>query len=233
MDCAQYKDWLKDAALEGLAPRQEAELRAHLAACSNCRAEVEQLRLFLSAVDQAVTRSAEAEPAPGFAARVRQRIAEKPAAGGWFPAWAPVTAVAALAVVLLMVWLLPQEPPAPNPTVAPPVAPPMARDNPDKGREAPPPVVAKFESNSAGKRTPQIVAARASLVVLIPRDEQEGLRQFIRASQEFRGEASTLSQRAPNGVKPVESEAMVIPSIALERVEVRPIPPVGTDSQTQ
>lgn len=230
MDCTHYKNRLKEAALEPASLAQEADLRAHVEACPGCRAEFERLQLFLSAMGQAVTQSSEGELAPGFAARVRQRAAEQPASTWrWFPGWAPVSAVAALAVILLAIWTrLPQEPPE-----APPVIPPVIATAPKQPPvEAGPPSPTTVTVAQAARRP--VEGGPRTLVVLIPRDEQEGLRQFIRATQGSRAVAAGSPEaRAEKLALPVQSAELAITPLALERVEVRPIWPVVTDSQTQ
>ncbi len=67
MDCKRYKRWLGDAALEALDHSREVELRAHLAICSECSADLERERRLLAAIDRVIDEGQKAGPSPQFA----------------------------------------------------------------------------------------------------------------------------------------------------------------------
>ena len=79
MDCKRYKSWLSDAVAGALGPAREAELRAHVEACSDCRALLERERALFEAIDRGVQAHLAAAPSPEFAARARMRLAEEAA----------------------------------------------------------------------------------------------------------------------------------------------------------
>ncbi len=96
MSCPELLDALSEAALGGEA---NLRLRAHLAACSQCRSELDRLRALTGAIDRSVAAMVTADPSPGFAARIRARVAEESASRiAWWRGGAPAVAggVAAL-----------------------------------------------------------------------------------------------------------------------------------------
>jgi hypothetical protein len=107
MDCGRYKNWLGDAALGGLDALRQAELRAHLATCSECGADFERERLLLQAIDRGIEADLKTELSPEFWARLRMRLAGETARSqpgfGW---WIPATAGALAVLVLGVIWLL-------------------------------------------------------------------------------------------------------------------------------
>ena len=127
MDCKRYKSWLSDAVAGALGPAREAELRAHVEACSDCRALLERERALFEAIDRGVQAHLAAAPSPEFAARARMRLAEEAArpskyglnAGSRLGTWlaprfwprfglatsVPAAAAALLAFAVLTVWL--------------------------------------------------------------------------------------------------------------------------------
>jgi len=132
MDCKRYKTrryktWLSDAAAGALDAAREAELRAHVERCSDCRAALERERTLFEAIDGGIRAHLAAAPSPEFAARLRMRLAEEAARpsrygldassrlGTWlaprfWPRFAlatsvPAAAAALLAFAVLTVWL--------------------------------------------------------------------------------------------------------------------------------
>jgi hypothetical protein len=122
MSCQGYKDAIADAAfaLPGEEARLAPEVATHLSECAACRDELEAQRALAAAIDRGVAASVSGAPSPGFAARVRARVAEETASPQrWFWRWAPV-AMGALAVVALMVWVSGTPPVQPPVGLAPP-----------------------------------------------------------------------------------------------------------------
>jgi len=109
MACEKYSGWMTAASLGALPAADEAELRAHTAACARCRAEWEAIESLVAAMDRSVQSMVAGEPSPQFAARLRARLAEEPAPSAWPMLTWPRIAVAALAAaaaVLLAVLVM-------------------------------------------------------------------------------------------------------------------------------
>ena len=99
MRCDEARDLAPEAALEVLDAELRAELLAHVAGCSACRRELADLSAGADALLLAV---GPAEPAPGFEARVLDRVGVRPAAG-WRRRQVVVPALAAAVVALVLV----------------------------------------------------------------------------------------------------------------------------------
>jgi hypothetical protein len=132
MSCAEHLSELAEAAL---GVELSARAQAHLAACAACRGELDRLRSLAVAMDDGIAAIANADPAPGFAARVRVRLAEQPSpAVVWGRAWIPAL-VGGLAVLALVAWLAMNRPQPPRVADHPPAA--LAPENtPGSGVES-------------------------------------------------------------------------------------------------
>jgi hypothetical protein len=109
MNCRPYRKWIEEAALGTLGAARLAQLKAHLAACVECRQAFETEKGLLAAIDQGMAARVTGSPSAQFAAGVRMRLAQQQAAqrrSWWRTAWSPAFALAALAVVLLTFWLV-------------------------------------------------------------------------------------------------------------------------------
>jgi len=113
MECRRYQRWLADKALGALDARRDAELAAHLAACSGCRAALDREQLLFAAIDRGVTKCVAASPSAEMAVRIRQRVATVAVAelrtavtAWWFGSrhWVLVAAAAALMLALGPLW---------------------------------------------------------------------------------------------------------------------------------
>lgn len=109
MNCEQHSHAIAEAAfaLPGEEMRVMPELTAHLAECAACREELELQRALAAAIDRGVAAKVSGAPLPGFAARVRARLAEgsQQHAATWrvrIPAFA--WGLAALALLTWLVW---------------------------------------------------------------------------------------------------------------------------------
>jgi hypothetical protein len=111
MNCEPYGEWIREAALGALEVPHEAQLKAHLAECQECRESFAAEQRLLAAIEQGLAATPSGKPSPEFAARVRMRLA----AGGqsmrpegrWRPGfWIPASVVglAALAALILAIW---------------------------------------------------------------------------------------------------------------------------------
>jgi Putative zinc-finger len=74
--CADIRDTLPELALGIAAGDERARMLEHLAGCGNCRRELEELS---AVADELIAVGPEHEPAPGFEARVLDRIATEDA----------------------------------------------------------------------------------------------------------------------------------------------------------
>lgn len=132
MSCEQYKTELTDAALGVLRPRDESAIRRHLARCEECRAELDERKRLIQAMDREIETMVAGLPSPAFQARVRQRVEEADLASGWWrPRWALVAGGAMAVLALVTVWFVRRGPIAPgnvglvavNPGLNSPIAP--------------------------------------------------------------------------------------------------------------
>ncbi len=117
MSCEQYKKELTDAALGVLPPENERAIRRHLASCQRCRAEFEERRRLVQAMDREIEAMVAGQPSPAFRARVRLRVEEVRLARTlrWWlaPRWVAV-ASGALVVLMLLAWFVRREPITPG-----------------------------------------------------------------------------------------------------------------------
>lgn len=119
MACQRHKARLTDAALEALDPAEATELKTHLEACAECRAEFERERLLLATIDRQLSTALEVSPSPEFVARVRTRLAAESARPMTaLHRWAFAAAGALAACALLVGWFPRQPSPRHGPTTA-------------------------------------------------------------------------------------------------------------------
>jgi hypothetical protein len=77
MLCKEYQPWINDAAAGAIPAERDAELRAHMADCPNCRKAFESARRLQAAIDAGLIRIVSSEPSPQVLAAVRQKIAAR------------------------------------------------------------------------------------------------------------------------------------------------------------
>jgi len=110
MECKRYQGWLADKALGALDAGRDAELAAHLAACSGCRAALEREQFLFAAIHRGVAKSVAASPSPEMTVRIRQRVAAEGATEHLWPfgsrRWIPIAVGAALLFALGSLWLI-------------------------------------------------------------------------------------------------------------------------------
>lgn len=123
---------------------ERTQLEEHLAACTVCRAQLEDLRAVLGVLGEWKA----VEPSPGFDAVLRTRLShERVPRLGWLglrPAYLVALALAVLAVVSIALWqsappetpppprvaqTAPPRPVAPPPAITPPPSPPTSEDD--------------------------------------------------------------------------------------------------------
>jgi anti-sigma factor RsiW len=231
MGCERYQKQLMDAALGGLEPGRETEVRAHVAECGACREEFERQQRLVLAMDRAIDAVAAVEPSPEFTARVRTKIAEQPApTPSWFGGWVPVAA-GALAVLALVVWLIPRRatPQAPTPSPIAKVAP-RGEEPPAVARVTPP--VSKPPRVRHAVPTPVVAAARRELPeVLVPQDQQLGVRWLYNAlgrQPERVGRIlSEVAAQTEAATTPIE-----IQELKIAPLEIRPLQPEEKNGRT-
>ncbi len=106
MPCKHYKNALIEAAASGAQP--QGDLRAHLAACSACRATFEQEQSLFASIDAGLHVAANAEmPAsllPTIRARLAQGTERRTGRTPWLPlrVLIPAIAVTCLAIVIVL-----------------------------------------------------------------------------------------------------------------------------------
>ncbi|HMD97177.1 MAG TPA: zf-HC2 domain-containing protein [Terriglobia bacterium] len=141
MECKRYEPWSADKVLGALDARRDAELTAHLAGCSRCRAALDREQLLFAAIHRGVAKSVEPSPSPEMAARIRERVTtevaaerderrSQTAAAAWLYGsrrWVPVAVAAALVLALGSLWMMHrrggEHPEATRPAVARSAAP--------------------------------------------------------------------------------------------------------------
>jgi hypothetical protein len=107
MPCERYRGALADRAAGGPAP---PDVEGHLAACGECRAELETLRRALGLADATLNALLADEPGPGLRDRIRRAVAEGDDRShgrltGWRLAWtAALGGAVVVAAVLLAAW---------------------------------------------------------------------------------------------------------------------------------
>lgn len=229
MGCERYQKQLMDAALGGLEPGHEAELRAHVAGCDACAAEFERQQRLVLAMERAIDASAAVEPSPEFTARVRMKIAEQPAPASWPGGWMPAAA-GALAVLALVVWLVPRRevtPPQPTNTTAKVV--PRITEPPVVNVTAP---IIKAPKTVRVPSAPVVAAARPELPeVLVPRDQQLGVRWLYEALEKQPARVviilAEVAAQTEAATAPIE-----IQELKIAPLEIRPLQPAEKNGRT-
>jgi anti-sigma factor RsiW len=104
MPCDPYQDALIEAAASGLEP--QGELRAHLAACPECRTALAQEQSLFSSIDSGLHVAVNVEIPASLLPRVRTGIAEKSAVTrGWIPSCLALAGAAAMVVALVAMYV--------------------------------------------------------------------------------------------------------------------------------
>src|SRR5690349_16672120 len=78
MACRRHRNAITEVAV-ALDPAREAELATHLTTCADCCVSLERERRLLATIDRNIIASLAAELSPGFAVRLRARVAEEQA----------------------------------------------------------------------------------------------------------------------------------------------------------
>lgn len=102
MPCKHFEDALIETAASGAEP--QGDLRAHLSACTECRAAFEQERSLFASIDAGLHVTANPEVPAFLLPRVRARLdAQSVARRSWIPAWAVFAAASVLVLTVVSV----------------------------------------------------------------------------------------------------------------------------------
>jgi len=207
MACEKYSGWMTDGALGALRGEREAELRAHAAACADCRREWDAMRSLVAAVERSVESLVAGEPSPQFAARLRARIAEERAPAAWpLFAWRGfiVAALAAAALLAVLVVRSPERTRRPSPSAANTPA--------ETVRPSVAETVAAPDSSSSRRnfRNARSRAASLSMEVLVPRGQLAAALLWSDGVRAGTIDGAQLSLLAERSAEPLEVKALVI-----------------------
>jgi hypothetical protein len=163
------------------------------------------------------------DPSPEFLARVRTRVAQEPAPGGWRLSWM-VTIAGAVAAVIVAVIVWPSSEPVATPGA--PAREPLVAEVP---RSAPQPAPALPAVRDPNAR-PRVVnpAARTDLIelnlpdVLVAANEVKAFASFVASIRQ--GTFDVVVPAAPDLNEPLEiKELPELPPVVVEPIEVEPI----------
>lgn len=229
MGCKRFEDQLMDAALGGLLPEREAELRAHLRECAACRAEFERQQQLVAAMDSSLDRMAAVEPSPEMLARIRLTIAEQPAPSrGWLAGWWPAAAGAmAAAVLVAYLMMIPpgtvQSPEHERPVTITPPPTQVAKVSPPV---EPKPVRQPRRPATAAVATP----CPAEPEVLVPRDQERAVAWLYRAMQsQPQRVTAVLAQEAR--YKEEQAKPLALARLSIPPLEIGPLETPSPDGE--
>ena len=223
MGCKRFEDQLMDAALGGLRPERERELRAHLRECAACRAEFERRQQLVTAMDRSLEEMAAVEPSPEMVARIRLKIAGQPAPSrNWLTGWWPATAGALAAAALLAYLMIPGgtvQPVRESPTVA------TSSQPLPQVAKAVPPVAAKPPRQPSRPATVTVAESHpAAPEVLVPGDQERAVAWLYRAMrrepQRMGNLLAQVAAQAEAGAAPIR-----IQQLQTAPLEIAPIQP--------
>ena len=180
-----------------------------------------------AALDREIARVLGVDPSPGFAARVRQRIASEPAPAGWRAAWI-VAAAGALAAVAVVV-LIASRPPRAAPATAVPL---QARSIegvgmlPDTGGAALSGArgEAAARTRHLGRSVPAAVGQRAGTgepEILVDPREARAIRAFFEGVRDGRIDLTPLLAVVPSHGEPEPVGDIHIAPIVLDPIGTR------------
>jgi anti-sigma factor RsiW len=185
MPCEHYKDALIEAAATGAGP--QGELRAHLAACTSCRAAFEQEQSLFTAIDSGLHATANDEAPPSFLPRVRAGLDEVAVAPP--PRWLQPLVFASAGVALAFVVFLiarpyhatPENVVRQGPVFAPTAITPGTNANPGKIPAAAAETASTGANPSHRMRNSTFFhpVASSNPEVLVPPDEREAFARFV------------------------------------------------------
>ncbi len=225
MFCEQHKKELTDAALGLLSPREESEVRAHLAGCEACRAEFEERRRLVTAIDCEIQAIVAGKPSPEFAARVRQRVEEVRLASTlrWWlvPRWV-AAASGALVVLVLLVWFVRREPIVPR-NVNPDQAQKAQVARRENGTTQPRPLLerpVKAASAERDRRSLGLGRVRSEPEVLVEAGQEKAIAELYGAVSTGRADPALPLVRP----EPIEPAELKIPPLEIAELDLEAKP---------
>jgi len=214
MACEKYSSWITGAALGGLRPAEEAELRAHAFGCSGCRSEWERMRVLVAAVDRSVEAMAAGAPSAEFAARLRARIAEEPAPTSWpFLTWPRLSAAALAAAAAVAAVLLVRAPERAHPSspISVDMPAPVAPPRPAQGGVTPERTAASARAGSDhGRIRGQSRSNTFSMDVLVPSGQLSAALRLSEGVEAGTIDGEQLSQLTAQSAEPLAVKALVV-----------------------
>lgn len=228
MSCEHYKDSLVEAAATGAEP--QGQLRAHLAACSSCRAALAEEQSLFASIDTGLHATANAEVPPSLLPRVRAGLDEAVAPQRrWMQQLVFASASVAIAFLLFLI-----------------VRPHRAGPNGQAEQTRAFPVPVKPQANthgetlapgvqmSSGAANHSLAARNSTLLrsaasskpeVLVPPDERVALARFVATLNERSDAAAALLARAPE-----KKDALVsVDLLQIAEIEVKPLERQGAE----
>jgi hypothetical protein len=231
MPCKHYKDALIEAAASGAQP--QADLRAHLAECADCRAAFEQEQALFASIDAGLHVTANAEMPASLLPRVRARLDEESVPRR---IWATNWLVLASATVMVVAFFAARALWRPNAVrhpaettgnasvpirVTPPqnrdrvVVPPMVKNSPSQPQLTMARNHQLHETLGNGKTKPEVLVPRDQEVLLSEYAEQWSLHKHpMLLAQEF--DATILS---PLQVAPIQIAELDVKHLAEEKLQ--------------
>jgi hypothetical protein len=218
MPCKYHKDALVEAAATGAVP--QGELRAHLAACADCRAAFEQEQALFSTIDAGLYFTANSEVPASLLPRVRAGLeGEVTSKRSWAADWLVLASAAAIIAAFFTTWVIwhpdvRQNPPANSARANPsgPVAP-RAQEQ-SKNRELPAENPSHLQlriarSGDSQKRGGHAVHSSMP-EVLVPRDQEILLAEYA--------EQWHLRERAP--LVTHDSDATILVPLQVAQIQI-------------
>ena len=222
MPCKQYKDALAESAACGSEP--QGELRAHLAACADCRAAFGREQSLFASIDAGLQLTANAEVPASLFPRVRASLDE---AAMSHRRWMQPLIFAAASVALVAIVFLIARPhrAAPDgqarqiPAIPAPV--PRATDTHQKISPSGTLIASIGANHSHTVRNSTLYrpAASSKPEVLVPPDERDALARFVATLSQRSGFASDLLAPGPE-----KKDALVsVDLLQIGDIEVKPL----------
>ena len=223
MPCKPYKDALIETAATSTEP--QGELRAHLAACADCRAVFEQERILFASIDTGLHLAANAEAPASLLPRVRARLdVEATPQGGWNQLLVFAAASVALAFAIFLFARPRHSGPDNQAKQTPqiPVSMPATTSGHDQN-SVPGTQIVSSEPNHPqprGHSTLLHAVASSQPEVLVPADEREAFARFVASLGERREVAVALVTPArqtkdePTGLEPLQINGLEIKLLA-------------------
>lgn len=230
MPCESYREALTDAvaAAAGSAPPLTEELRAHLEACSACRAFLAEEQQLFSAIDSSVRFAANAEVPASLVARVRVGLNEQQVRQhSWFPLGAALASAVLLLTIVFFVRAYERHASESNPKANA-----VARGGaPAEAAVLPTPLVAprsQIAPHPGRHRSSQIERAATpdEVRVLIPPGQKQAVDALLIALKTGAVDGNILA--VAEGHKP--SQDGELSPLSISPIEIQPLAPVSEES---